>query len=97
MNQKNVYRPKLEEARTENTEAEEKKWKVLTHTYLQIRSTRNGEKENVADARVEEIMAENISELTKNIKPEFNKCYSLQQDKYKENFIWSYHSETYEK
>ena len=42
-------------------------------------------------------MAENISELTKNIKPEFNKCYSLQQDKYKENFIWSYHSETYEK
>lgn len=44
----------------------------------------------MADARVEEIMVKNISELMKNIEPEINKCYNLKQDKYKENFIWSY-------
>lgn len=62
MNQKKVYRPKLEEARIENTEAEERQESSNTHVFEV--PLRNGE-ENMADARAEEIMAESISELTK--------------------------------
>ena len=68
MNQKNVYRPKLEEAWIENTEAGEKQWKVLTHMYLKFHKELQRERERECGrCWVEEIMAENISELMKNI------------------------------
>lgn len=47
MNQRKLQ-TKLEEARIENTEAEERQWKVLTHMYLKFRA----EWENAADARL---------------------------------------------